>query len=632
MFGKKFAFGVNYWGSEHATRMWRNFDAVSVERDFIALRNAGVKWIRLFPMWDDFQPIKELTTWSGTHVEVVYEDETPLDNSPEGVAGVSGVMMDRLETVMNLCTKYGFRVDLAIFTGFMSSMNYIPRLFENKNVFTDPVAIMWEQKFIKYIVTRFGNHPALGGWDLGNECSVMRKITGDVAAQYAWTAMVYNAIRAIDKEHPVVSGQAELATETITPEAAGNWQLREHAECVDVLTTHPYPIFRQPNDKINTMRPIMHTSAECCMYEDIGGKMCFIEETGSIGYQTCCHNSEADFIRGDLLSSYLHGCHGYFWWCAFDQGQIEFAPYEWNNIGSDYGLLFADREEKPAAKEAKRVMTIISGIDLPKYERQAVCVIPLNLKTANSLAANVMCLAAQNDMGIRYCSASQELPDSQLYIVPRIEGNGALRRSGVERLKEKARSGATVYVSMGGGFLRMFPELSGISVTSREVPAKALTVNIDGIDLPASPNYVYHAENVDGKVLASFSDGTPAIVSHPFGRGKIIISLFSPEAQTTWLKGAFDRADAAPYYKVYALIMKAAGIKPTFYTDNPQVVTFEHKIDSKRSIVSLMNYSDSCEDYTVGATVGYQVKKVLYGELDGRLNKNDAVIYEVEKY
>ncbi len=632
MFNKKFGYGVNYWASENATRMWRDFDATAIEKDFSALKNAGVKWIRLFPTWDDFQPIRELTTWGGVHVEVVYNDETPLDDSPEGVAGVSKVMFERLDIVMNLCAKYGFKVDLAIFTGFMSSMNYIPRLFESKNVFTDPVALMWEQRFIKYIVTRYKDHSALGGWDLGNECSVMRKINGDVAAQYAWTAMVANAIRAIDSVHPVISGQADYGTDTITPANCDGWQLLPHAECVDILTTHPYPIFREPNDRLNTMRPLMHTSAECNMFEDMSGKTCFVEETGAIGYQTCSLDSEADFLRGDLLNSYLHGCHGYFWWCAFDQGKIDFAPYDWNNIGSDYGLLGGEREEKPSSKEGKRIMTILSQIDLPKFERQAVCVIPLNFKATTTLATNVACLAAQNDIGIKYCGAKGKLPDSKLYIVPRIEGNGALRRSTVENLKEKARNGATVYISMGGGFLRMFPELSGIEIISREVPAKPLTVNIDGVELPASPNYVYHTKNIDGKVLASFSDGTPAIVSHPFGKGRIIISLFSVEMQTTSLKGAFNRADAPAFHSVYSLIFKAAGVKPDFYTDNIYVCAKEHKIDAKRSIISLMNYNDCTEEYTVSSSVGYHVRKTLYGKLDGKLNKNDAVIFEIEKY
>ena len=171
MFGKKFGYGVNYWASEKATRMWRDFDANAIEKDFSALKNIGVRWIRLFPTWDDFQPIKQSETWGGVHAEVVYNDETFLDDSPEGVAGVSKVMFQRLDTVMNLCTKYGFKVDLTIFTGLIGSMKYIPRLFENENVFTDPVALMWEQKFIKYMVIRYKDHPALAGWNLGNECS-----------------------------------------------------------------------------------------------------------------------------------------------------------------------------------------------------------------------------------------------------------------------------------------------------------------------------------------------------------------------------------------------------------------------------------------------------------------------------
>ncbi len=533
---------------------------------------------------------------------------------------------------MSLCLKYGFRVDLAIFTGFMSSMNYIPRLLENKNVFTDPVALMWEQKYIKYIVSRFCKHSALGGWDLGNECSVMRTINGDVSAQYSWSMMVSNAIRVIDKEHPIISGLDTLSTKTISPENTEGWQLLEHSECVDILTTHPYPIFRQPFDKMNTMRPIIHTSAENSLYEDLSGKTCFIEETGSIGYQTCSLDSEADFIRGDLLSAYIHNCHGYFWWCAFDQGDIDFAPYKYNNIGSDYGLLMGDRWEKPVTEEARRVMNIISQYDIPKYERDAVCVVPLNLRNSPALAANVMCLATQNDIGVRYCSASKELVDGKLYIVPAIEGNGALQRSDVENLKEKAKQGATVYISMGGGFLRMFPELSGMDIISREAPSKPLTVNIDGCDLPVSPAYIYHVNEVKGEVLASFSDGTPAIVLRKFGSGKIIISLFSVETQVAKLKGAFDNEDAPKYYKVYELIAKKAGLRPTFYTDNIFVCAKEHKIDSKRSIVSLMNYSDAEQKYTVGSTSSYTVKKKIYGALNGTLRKNDAVIFEVEKY
>ena len=54
--GKPFFVGCNYWASHAGTRMWRNWDAASVEADLAALSKAGVQVIRAFPLWPDFQP------------------------------------------------------------------------------------------------------------------------------------------------------------------------------------------------------------------------------------------------------------------------------------------------------------------------------------------------------------------------------------------------------------------------------------------------------------------------------------------------------------------------------------------------------------------------------------------------
>ena len=606
MFRKKFVLGVNYLCSKNSTRMWQDFDAASVEKDLIALRNSGVKWVRLFPLWDDFQPPQNSS----------FTDE---ENT-----GVCTVMADRLEKVMDLCFKYGFKAELVILTCIVNNENCVPEALQGKNIFTDPVALMWEQKFIKYIVTRFAPHPALGGWSIGNGYSALYNINSQTAAQYSWTAMICNAVKVIDKEHPVVSGLDTLSTQSDNPSNTVGWQIIPHAQSVDILTTHPYPAFRQRKDRINTMRPLLHSCAENSLFEDIGGKMCFIEEIGIKGYEEMSEEIGADFIRGGLLSSYIHGCHGYFWQNAFDE------PEQDANKNFEYGLLCQDRSENALGREAKRVMTIISQTDLPKYKSQAVCVIPLNLRNGRSLAANVMCLATQNDIGVQYCSAADELPESRLYIVPEIQSEGALPLSAVNRLFEKAKRGSVVYMSIGGNSGSRLV-LDEFNITERPAPVDTLTVDIDGTQLPVRTCYSYNATK-DDRILATFSDGTPAVICRTYGRGKIIISLFSAEAQAARLKGAFERADAPAYRKVYSLIIKTALVKPLFYTDNPFIGTMEHEIDSKRSIISLMNYSDSKEEYTVASTVGYHVKKVLYGELDGKLSINEAVIFEIEKY
>ena len=608
MFGKKLAFGVNYWSSENADNMWRDFNADSIERDLISLKKAGVKWLRIFPDWSDFQPIKAVL--KGERSETVYEDGTALDNTAEGVAGVSPVMAVRLEKVMDLCLKHGFRVELSLFN------NTVPALLSNKNIFTDPLALMWEQKFIKYIVTRFKEHVALSCFSLGDDYSAIKNISTDIAAQYNWAMTMCNAIRVIDTTHPIVSGLGELASESTSSKKAQGWDIKAHCQCVDILTAHCFPAYRHSGERINTMRPIIRACGESNMYSDVGEKLCYTQKIGMDGYKSFSCDQENAFIRGNLLSAFLHGSSGLFLGNAFDKEE-------------SVGLLMGLGREKPVTKEAKRVMNIISQIDLPKHSKQAVCVIPSNVVNPARLSANVMCLATQNDLGVHYRLGGQTLPDSQLYIVPFISEGFTLNEA--EQLKEKARRGATVYASVSDVNPQLLNELIGPATVYRTPVSSPLSVIIDSAEIRVKPPFMYRISDANVKVLASFSDGSPAIVCAYFGNGKIIVSLFSVEAQVAGVKDAFYN-DTYNYHKVYSLVSKIAGVKKDFYTENIYVGTLEHKIDAKRSIISLMNYSDTVQEYTVGSSVGYNVKKVLYGSLDGKLSNNDGVIFEIEKY
>ena len=59
-----FAIGVNYWDSRSGTDMWKNWDFETVDADFAALAAVGVKNIRVFPNWRDFQPIRKQYAWA----------------------------------------------------------------------------------------------------------------------------------------------------------------------------------------------------------------------------------------------------------------------------------------------------------------------------------------------------------------------------------------------------------------------------------------------------------------------------------------------------------------------------------------------------------------------------------------
>ena len=61
-----FVIGVNYWDSKSGTDMWKNWDPAAVEEDLAALEAFGVRCLRVFPNWRDFQPIRKQYEW-GNH-------------------------------------------------------------------------------------------------------------------------------------------------------------------------------------------------------------------------------------------------------------------------------------------------------------------------------------------------------------------------------------------------------------------------------------------------------------------------------------------------------------------------------------------------------------------------------------
>ena len=51
-----FTVGVNYWPARSAMRWWTMFDPGEVLVDFDRIAAAGLDSVRIFLMWEDFQP------------------------------------------------------------------------------------------------------------------------------------------------------------------------------------------------------------------------------------------------------------------------------------------------------------------------------------------------------------------------------------------------------------------------------------------------------------------------------------------------------------------------------------------------------------------------------------------------
>ena len=152
--------GANYWASHAATRMWREWDPAAVEADLRVLADAGITLLRVFPNWADFQPIHACFL-SGDNCRKVaetrmFDSEEPLPDTPCGRAGVDERMMDRFETFCDMAEAHGFRLIVPLITGQMTFRNYIPPALANRDLFSDPYALMWEGRYVECLVTRLG--------------------------------------------------------------------------------------------------------------------------------------------------------------------------------------------------------------------------------------------------------------------------------------------------------------------------------------------------------------------------------------------------------------------------------------------------------------------------------------------
>src|SRR5690606_4044444 len=94
-----FVLGVNYWPRRKAMYWWSDFDAGEVREEFAIIRDLGMSLVRIFLLWDDWQPAPDVV-------------------DPEALAN--------LGTVLDIASSLSLKLDITFFTGHMSGPNWAP--------------------------------------------------------------------------------------------------------------------------------------------------------------------------------------------------------------------------------------------------------------------------------------------------------------------------------------------------------------------------------------------------------------------------------------------------------------------------------------------------------------------------
>jgi beta-galactosidase len=226
----EFLLGVNYWPARKFVRMWSHFDAGEVARDFSLIRGLGLRLVRIFLFWPDFQP------------------------QPDAI---DREQLDKLAVVFDLATRRGLLLMPTLLVGHMSGPDWMPAwamsdqpnnrpavyavdgaVVSNKprDLFGGDQEMLAAQRLlVRAVVERFRAHSALWGWDVCNEIDLVQAPV--TAAGEHWLRTIVDDIHMLDGGHPVTAGFVGW------PDAVPRGFHRESHRLVDVASVHAYPLY-----------------------------------------------------------------------------------------------------------------------------------------------------------------------------------------------------------------------------------------------------------------------------------------------------------------------------------------------------------------------------------------------------
>lgn len=620
----KFMLGANYWGADYGTEMWLHYDGARIRTEMKQLYEYGIRYLRVFPNWRDFQPLEKAIGHEAKSMQYIHS-VTKKPFSPTS----DGVDMDRIADFRDFChaaDENGIKLVVSIVTGWMSGRLFIPPALVNKNVITDYEALSLTKRFVHRFVRELKNEPAIVMWDLGNESNDMCP-ADNIFEAYNWTSTVVDAIRSEDNSRPVSSGMHCLSSNNNRYE--NGWLIEHQGELCDVLCTHPYPspTIYSDREPYNRMRTTLTPTAQTLYYSGVGRKPAYIQESGTFAQAVGNPRMSAQFMNIQILSALVNGFEGYQWWCAWDQMHLDFAPYTWSLMERQLGLFDKDRNPKPVALTMKKLSEAIEKMPdrFPKRKTDGICVLSLvQEKEKMAMASVLLGKQAGIDLDITY-DLDGNIPDADFYMMPSVMGWAVMYKPTMDKLVSRVKEGATLCLSYNGGHLVDMVDFYGVesnglmTEVNHTVEICGETVHYHGKELLLDP--------ITAEVLLRNEEGNPVLFRNKVGKGYVYFINFDVEGMAFSQRDGFN---IDPYYLFYREVAKdIINAKPIVAEDRNLGITINPE-DENTILASVLNYSDKDIVPEIKINDGYEVAEVLYGSRD-MIPACDGLILRLKK-
>ncbi len=369
-----FKLGVNYWPRKKAMYWWKQFDAEEVREEFNIIKSIGLGWVRIFLLWEDFQPTPDAV------------DANALKN---------------LETVADIAREHGLKLDVTFFTGHMSGPNWSPSwlldanetcklqvISQNKvveggyrNPYTDEVARNAQRLLVKTVVSRLRGHKGVGMWNLGNEPDLFAvPPTREIGVE--WLNNMKKTIRGVDPVTPITCGlhaDSLIKSEPHRP--------NDTFTVLDVAVMHSYPMYsdisRSPLDPWYVPFTCALTSAlsggKPTLMEEFGGCTVAPNEPSQVWEWEAYGKPRQQFMASETdMADYLElvlenlvkvGASGAFLWCYADYVEELWDKPPCDEVKHErfFGLVRPDGTLKPHAEVLKRFSQRLPHVQAPTH-------------------------------------------------------------------------------------------------------------------------------------------------------------------------------------------------------------------------------------------------------------------------
>lgn len=598
-----YTLGCNYWPLKGGLSLWREWDPKSVEEDFRQLHEMGITGLRVFPLWNDFQPISRL---KGSASEWVVEGRY-VENRHNAEELMSATCVSHLDEMVALAGKYELKLIVSLITGWMSGRQYYPPILENLPLIGHPLSLFLQVKLVEFLVSRYRGRPEIAAWEIGNEFNVIAEVKSQYEA-WSWLYTITSTIRRCDPDTPLYSGMYNQSQRRV-------WTIEDAAQTCDMMTTHSYPLWTACGGKEDFRNPrsVLQSTAQQVVYGDLSGKPCLLEEIGSLNPMVGDEETVAAFMKRVLYSTWAHGGPGCYWWCAYDAASLTEAPYQWCTCERELGFFHEDRTPKKLAGVFTDFAAFLKDLPfaaLPPRRIDAVCVMSQTGETWET-AYGAFMLAKQAGLDLRFVMEGTPLPEAPLYLLPSLSGTAPIKDRYFRELLSRVEQGAALFITAGDALINFFDKLCGVRCRGwRQQGADVLTMN--GKSYPLHRVNAVAMEPTTATVLGRDQDGEPCFICNRYGKG-ILYYLDAP-LERRFAEQAQLFTDKQPDYGDIYRTVAADVLKERVSRRLVSTGITQHPLPDGGQLVVALNYRDKPVAEQLTLPEGRQLKAVLRGD------------------